>query len=91
MEDWHSNATQAENEVGERPASEGYATLRPGDLVLTATPVGVGARQEPLRFLAPGDAVRTTISGLGERSKSCAAEEGRIASEFGESQVGGKR
>lgn len=92
LEGWHSKAAQAENEVGELPASEGYyATLRPGDLVHTGTPGGVGAGQEPLRFQAPGDEVRTTISGLGEMCNRCAVEEGTIPSEFGELQVGGKR
>jgi acylpyruvate hydrolase len=40
-------------------------TLEPGDLVLTGTPSGVGAWQDPPRFLRPGDVVRIEIEGLG--------------------------
>jgi acylpyruvate hydrolase len=41
-------------------------TLRPGDLILTGTPGGVGQAQDPPTFLAPGDRVRIAIDGLGE-------------------------
>jgi 2-keto-4-pentenoate hydratase/2-oxohepta-3-ene-1,7-dioic acid hydratase in catechol pathway len=40
-------------------------TLRPGDLILTGTPSGVGMAMDPPRFLAPGDVVRIEIDGLG--------------------------
>jgi 2-keto-4-pentenoate hydratase/2-oxohepta-3-ene-1,7-dioic acid hydratase in catechol pathway len=40
-------------------------TLRPGDLILTGTPSGVGMGLDPPRFLAPGDFVRIEIEGLG--------------------------
>jgi acylpyruvate hydrolase len=52
-------------------------TLVPGDLILTGTPSGIGARMEPPRFLAPGDVVRTAIAGVGEIVNSCVAEAGR--------------
>jgi acylpyruvate hydrolase len=39
--------------------------LRPGDLVLTGTPGGVGVARDPQRFLADGDVVETGISGIG--------------------------
>lgn len=42
-----------------------FTQLRPGDLVLTGTPGGVGAGASPPRFLADGDVVRTEIPGLG--------------------------
>lgn len=42
-----------------------FTRLRPGDLVLTGTPGGVGAGASPPRFLSDGDVVRTEISGLG--------------------------
>ncbi len=45
-------------------ASE-FTTLAPGDLILTGTPGGVGARREPPVFLAPGDVVRVEIAGVG--------------------------
>lgn len=41
-------------------------TLRPGDLILTGTPSGVGMAMDPPRFLAAGDRVRIAIDGLGE-------------------------
>jgi acylpyruvate hydrolase len=41
-------------------------TLRPGDLILTGTPGGVGQAQDPPRFLASGDRVRIAIDGLGQ-------------------------
>jgi len=40
-------------------------TLRPGDLILTGTPGGVGRARTPERYLTPGDVVETTIEGLG--------------------------
>jgi acylpyruvate hydrolase len=41
-------------------------TLRPGDLILTGTPGGVGQAQDPPKFLSSGDRVRIAIDGLGE-------------------------
>jgi acylpyruvate hydrolase len=46
-------------------------TLVPGDLILTGTPAGIGARRKPPRFLRPGEVVRTTIEGLGELVNPC--------------------
>jgi 2-keto-4-pentenoate hydratase/2-oxohepta-3-ene-1,7-dioic acid hydratase in catechol pathway len=40
-------------------------TLRPGDLILTGTPNGVGMALDPPRFLQSGDAVRIEIERLG--------------------------
>jgi 2-keto-4-pentenoate hydratase/2-oxohepta-3-ene-1,7-dioic acid hydratase in catechol pathway len=40
--------------------------LRPGDIFLTGTPAGVGAKMDPPRFLQPGDRMRMSITGLGE-------------------------
>src|SRR2546421_9961172 len=40
--------------------------LRPGDLILTGTPNGVGMAQDPPRFLNSGDRVTIAIDGLGE-------------------------
>ncbi|GAA1346020.1 fumarylacetoacetate hydrolase family protein [Arthrobacter roseus] len=42
-----------------------FATLRPGDVVLTGTPGGVGSGMKPPRFLADGDVLTTEIDGLG--------------------------
>jgi 2-keto-4-pentenoate hydratase/2-oxohepta-3-ene-1,7-dioic acid hydratase in catechol pathway len=40
-------------------------TLRPGDLLLTGTPPGVGAGRDPQVFLKPGDRLSVKISGIG--------------------------
>lgn len=40
--------------------------VRPGDLIFTGSPAGVGQGQDPKRFLVHGDVLSTSISGLGE-------------------------
>ncbi len=45
-------------------------TLRPGDLVLTGTPAGVGMGRG--RFLKPGDAVKLWIEAIGELNHTLA-------------------
>lgn len=40
-------------------------TLRPGDLVFTGTPDGVGMGRTPPRFLQPGDVLHTWVEGIG--------------------------
>ncbi len=40
-------------------------TLRPGDVILTGTPSGIGNAREPQVFLGDGDVVVTRVSGLG--------------------------
>jgi 2-keto-4-pentenoate hydratase/2-oxohepta-3-ene-1,7-dioic acid hydratase in catechol pathway len=40
--------------------------LRPGDILISGTPAGVGAKMDPPRFLQPGDRIRMAITGLGE-------------------------
>ena len=40
-------------------------TLKPGDLILTGTPSGIGMAMDPRQFLAPGDVVRIEIEELG--------------------------
>jgi acylpyruvate hydrolase len=42
-----------------------FTTLRPGDLVLTGTPGGIGMAREPAWFLADGDVLETEIGGIG--------------------------
>lgn len=41
-------------------------TLRPGDLIFTGTPEGVGAARTPPVFIQPGQVVTTAIDGVGE-------------------------
>ena len=40
-------------------------TLRPGDLILTGTPEGVGVFRDPRRPLRDGDLVEVEIEGIG--------------------------
>ncbi|HEV2796249.1 MAG TPA: fumarylacetoacetate hydrolase family protein [Nocardioides sp.] len=42
-----------------------FTVLRPGDVVLTGTPGGVGMGMTPPRYLADGDVVETEIAGIG--------------------------
>jgi 2-keto-4-pentenoate hydratase/2-oxohepta-3-ene-1,7-dioic acid hydratase in catechol pathway len=42
-----------------------FATLSPGDIILTGTPVGAGARFDPPKWLKPGDRLRIEVSGIG--------------------------
>lgn len=42
-----------------------FMTLRPGDLIITGTPAGVGLGMKPPRYLVAGDVVDMTITGLG--------------------------
>ncbi|HEY2706075.1 MAG TPA: fumarylacetoacetate hydrolase family protein [Candidatus Dormibacteraeota bacterium] len=41
-------------------------TLRPGDLIFTGTPAGVGAVRTPPRYLRPGDVLESYVTGVGE-------------------------
>jgi 2,4-diketo-3-deoxy-L-fuconate hydrolase len=50
-------------------------TLFPGDVLLTGTPSGVGYARTPPRFLAPGDEVVASISGLGDLRNPVVAED----------------
>lgn len=40
--------------------------LKPGDVIVTGTPVGVGIGFKPPKFLKSGDVVRISIEGIGE-------------------------
>jgi len=47
-----------------------FATLKPGDTILTGTPTGAGARFDPPRWLTPGDEVTVTVGGIGTLSNT---------------------
>jgi 2,4-didehydro-3-deoxy-L-rhamnonate hydrolase len=51
----------------------GVCTLLPGDLIFTGTPAGVGLGRKPARYLAPGDVLESTITGLGTMRHRCIA------------------
>jgi 2-keto-4-pentenoate hydratase/2-oxohepta-3-ene-1,7-dioic acid hydratase in catechol pathway len=42
-----------------------FTTLKPGDLLLTGTPTGAGARFDPPKWLVPGDVVEVACSPIG--------------------------
>ncbi|CAH1649207.1 MULTISPECIES: fumarylacetoacetate hydrolase family protein [unclassified Chelatococcus] len=42
-----------------------FTALLPGDIIVTGTPTGSGARFDPPRYLVDGDAVRVSVSGIG--------------------------
>ncbi len=49
-------------------------TLHPGDVLALGTPGGVGHARTPPRYLAPGQVLTTSITGLGEARNTCVAE-----------------
>jgi 2-keto-4-pentenoate hydratase/2-oxohepta-3-ene-1,7-dioic acid hydratase in catechol pathway len=42
-----------------------FATLKPGDLLFTGTPVGAGGHQNPPKWLVPGDVVEVEVPQIG--------------------------
>src|SRR3954470_22853111 len=42
-----------------------FTTLVPGDVIVTGTPTGAGARFDPPRYLAPGDVIEVEAEGVG--------------------------
>jgi 2-keto-4-pentenoate hydratase/2-oxohepta-3-ene-1,7-dioic acid hydratase in catechol pathway len=46
-----------------------FMSLRPGDLISTGTPPGVGLGQKPPVYLGPGQTIRLGIEGLGEQTQ----------------------
>ncbi|WP_323020446.1 fumarylacetoacetate hydrolase family protein [Pararhodobacter sp.] len=42
-----------------------FTTLVPGDIIVTGTPTGAGARFDPPRYLVPGDVVEVEVEGIG--------------------------
>ncbi|SNS82543.1 fumarylacetoacetate hydrolase family protein [Rhodococcoides kyotonense] len=49
-----------------------FTELSPGDVIATGTPAGIGHRQKPPRYLAPGDELTIRIPGLMELRNSVA-------------------
>jgi 2-keto-4-pentenoate hydratase/2-oxohepta-3-ene-1,7-dioic acid hydratase in catechol pathway len=48
-------------------------TLRPGDLISTGSPAGVGSARNPPIFMKPGDVASCTIEGIGTLTNPVAA------------------
>lgn len=53
-----------------------FTELRPGDVILTGTPGGVGYRRDPQLFLTPGVSVSVEIDGVGRIDSTVVAEDG---------------
>lgn len=51
-----------------------FVTLRPGDVIATGTPGGVGHGRRPPRYLQDGDVLVTAVEGLGECRNTCRRE-----------------
>jgi 2-keto-4-pentenoate hydratase/2-oxohepta-3-ene-1,7-dioic acid hydratase in catechol pathway len=43
-----------------------FTTLVPGDVIVTGTPTGAGARFDPPRYLVPGDVIEVEAEGIGK-------------------------
>ena len=42
-----------------------FMSLVPGDIIVTGTPTGAGARFDPPRYLVPGDVIEVEVNGIG--------------------------
>jgi 2-keto-4-pentenoate hydratase/2-oxohepta-3-ene-1,7-dioic acid hydratase in catechol pathway len=51
-----------------------FTTLKPGDIIVTGTPVGAGARFDPPRWLKPGDVVEVSVPEIGTLRNQVADE-----------------
>jgi len=51
-----------------------FTTLVPGDIIVTGTPTGAGARLDPPQFLKPGDTVEVEAEGIGMLSNTVVDE-----------------
>ena len=53
-----------------------FTTLRPGDVIATGTPAGVGFARNPPVWLQPDDVIEITIEGIGTIRNRVVAEDG---------------
>jgi 2-keto-4-pentenoate hydratase/2-oxohepta-3-ene-1,7-dioic acid hydratase in catechol pathway len=51
-----------------------FTTLKPGDLIVTGTPTGAGARFDPPKWLKAGDVVEVEVPGIGVLLNEVVAE-----------------
>lgn len=52
--------------------------LRPGDVIFTGTPAGVGFTRQPSRSLRPGNVLETWIDGIGTIRNPCTGWAGPV-------------
>lgn len=53
-----------------------FATLSPGDIIVTGTPTGAGVRFDPPVWLKPGDTVEIEVQGIGTLRNGVADQDG---------------
>ena len=51
-----------------------FMALKAGDIIITGTPTGAGARLDPPRYLKPGDVVEIEVEGIGTLRNGVADE-----------------
>ena len=51
-----------------------FTELRPGDVIVTGTPGGVGFKRNPPVFMKPGDTIEIEIDKIGTLTNGIAAE-----------------
>ena len=51
-----------------------FMTLLPGDIIVTGTPTGSGARLDPPQYLSPGDVVEVDVNTIGTLRNTVADE-----------------
>ncbi len=56
-----------------------FTTLRPGDVIATGTPGGVGFARKPPVWLNPGDVIEVTIEGVGTIRNRVVAEDADLS------------
>jgi 2-keto-4-pentenoate hydratase/2-oxohepta-3-ene-1,7-dioic acid hydratase in catechol pathway len=56
-----------------------FTLLRPGDVIATGTPGGVGFARQPPVWLQPGDTIEVSIDGIGTISNRVVAEEADLS------------
>jgi acylpyruvate hydrolase len=56
-----------------------FTTLRPGDVIATGTPGGVGFARKPPVWLEPGSVIEVTIDGVGTIRNQVVAEEANVS------------
>lgn len=56
-----------------------FTALRPGDVIATGTPGGVGYARKPPVWLTPGDVIEVTIEGVGTIRNRVVAEEADLS------------
>lgn len=52
-----------------------FTTLKPGDMIVTGTPTGAGARFDPPKWLKSGDVVEVEVPGIGLLSNKVTSEQ----------------